>query len=218
MTSINMLGCVFAAAMAVCGVAQAGLVTNGSFESTAVAGTWQQLSAVEGWHSSGSGNTAFEIQKGALQGGQGGFNPLAADGRQYAELNANALTSIWQFIDTSQQGRYSLSFAYSGRPDTANGAVSSMNVYWGDLKLNQSVLTGNTGGTWSVFSARDLLSAGATTKLRFESLGPLSSPTYGSYLDAVSVAVSAVLEPGTVGIFLLGLAMLGFAGKRKHTV
>lgn len=214
MTSIKLLGCMFAAAMAVSGAAQAGLVTNGSFESTAVSGAWQQLSVVEGWHSSATGNTAFEIQKGALQGGQGGFNPLAADGKQYAELNANALTSIWQIIDTSQQGRYALSFAYSGRPDTANGAVSAMNVYWGDLKLNTSVLTGNTGGVWSTFSVKDLVAASATTKLRFESIGPLSSPTYGSYLDAVAVTV-AVPEPGTVGIFMLGLALVGFTSLRK---
>lgn len=196
------------------GAARAELVKNGGFESTAIDGSWQQLGAVDGWKSSAGGGNAFEIQKGALQGGSAGFNPYAYEGKQYLELNANALTSVSQSLATAGAARYTLSFAYSGRPDTARGAVSLMNVYWGDTKLNSSVLIGQTDGSWSTFTMNDLLATNAGTVLRFESLGPSASPTYGSYLDAVSVK-AAVPEPATLALMLLGIAGIGMSRRRN---
>lgn len=207
-----LLGGLFAAAMFASGAARAELVTNGSFEVNKTSGSWQQFSAINGWSSS---TNVFEIQKGAKQGGIAGFNPYAANGRQYLELNSTGLSSVWQMIDTSAAGLYSVSFAFSGRPDTAGGANSAMNVYWGDTKLNDSLLMGGTSGQWSFFSITDLVATSALTKLRFESVGPTSSPTYGSYLDAVSVEVTPVPEPETYALFLLGLAVVGFTTRRN---
>lgn len=192
--------------------AHAELVKNGGFELTAINGGWQQLSSVAGWTSSVTGAGAFEIQKGALQGGVSGFNPYAYEGKQYLELNAGSLTTISQVLATDPAAHYALSFAYSGRPDTSNGAVSLMNVYWGDTKLNTSALIGQTNGSWSTFSIGNLMASGASTMLRFESIGPSSAPTYGSYLDAVSVS-AVVPEPGSIALLLLGVA--GFAISRR---
>ncbi len=65
------------ATLATAGTANAAteLVVNGSFENNVISSSWATLSSVTGWTSSASGNSAFEIQKGATQGGQGGFNP-----------------------------------------------------------------------------------------------------------------------------------------------
>ena len=189
------------------------LVVNGSFESDAIASAWAPVSAVTGWTSSAGGSSAFEIQKGATQGGLGGFNPAAASGTQYLELNTDQLTSVSQAITTTAGGTYALSFAYSGRPDTAGGTSSLMNVYWGSTLLTPTPLLGNTGGTWQTYS-QNLTALGASTVLRFESVGPVSSPTYGSYLDSVSV-MAAVPEPETYAMMLLGLGLLGFMARRK---
>lgn len=189
------------------------LVVNGSFEANQINSAWAPLSAVTGWTSSASGNSAFEIQRGATQGGQAGFNPVAADGRQYLELNTDRLTSVSQSIATTAPGLYSLSFAYSGRPNTAGHAASTMNVYWGGTLLTPTPLVGNTGGTWQSY-AQSLSASSPFTVLRFESVGPLSSRTYGSYLDNVSVT-SAVPEPETYGMMLLGLALVGVVARRK---
>lgn len=189
------------------------LVVNGSFESNAISSPYAQLSAVTGWTSSVSGNTAFEIQKGATQGGLSGFNPVAADGMQYLELNTESLSSTYQTIATTAGGTYALSFAYSGRPDTPGGASSLMNVYWGSTLLTPTALVGNTGGTWQTYN-QNLTALGASTVLRFESIGPVSAPTYGSYLDNVSV-MAAVPEPETYAMMLLGLGLLGFMARRK---
>jgi hypothetical protein len=190
------------------------LVINGSFESNAITTPFAQLSAVTGWTSSVSGNTAFEIQKGATQGGLSGFNPVAAAGTQYLELNAGRLTSVSQSIATTAGDTYALSFAYSGRPNTPGGANSLMNVYWGSTLLTPTALVGTTTGVWQTYS-QNVTALGSSSLLRFESTGPVSAPTYGSYLDNVSV-MAAVPEPETYAMMLLGLGLLGFVARRKN--
>ncbi|HAT31468.1 MAG TPA: hypothetical protein DCW29_11635 [Janthinobacterium sp.] len=215
-TSSTLLNIVALAAFAVAGSAGAtNLVVNGGFEAQQITSAWAPVSAVTGWTSSASGNSAFEIQRGALQGGQSGFNPVAADGTQYLELNTDRLTSISQSVATTKPGLYSLSFAYSGRPDTANQASSSMNVYWGGTLLTPSALSGNTAGSWQTFTLNNLVATSASTMLTFASMGPISSPTYGSYLDKVSV-VAAVPEADTYVMMFLGLGLLGWMVRRKN--
>ena len=189
------------------------LVVNGSFESNAISASWAAASSVTGWTSSASGNSAFEIQKGSTQGGVSGFMPTAAAGVQYLELNTDRLTSISQTIATTAGSSYLLSFAYSGRPDTAGNASSLMNVYWGNTLLTPSPLVGTTTPTWQTFS-QTVSSLTGPTVLRFESVGPVSSSSYGSYLDNVSVT-SAVPEPQTYAMMLLGLGIMGLTARRR---
>ena len=189
------------------------LVVNGSFEANVITSPWAPVNAVTGWTSSASGNSAFEIQKGATQGGQSGFMPTAAAGVQYLELNTDRLTSISQTISTTAGSSYLLSFAYSGRPDAAGNASSLMNVYWGNTLLTTSPLVGTTTPTWQNFS-QTVSALGASTVLRFESVGPTSATSYGSYVDNVSLSVSAVPEPHTYAMMLLGLGLMGFIAAR----
>lgn len=190
------------------------LVVNGSFEADSISTPFAQLSTITGWTSPGTSNPVFEIQKGATQGGASGFNPVAADGTQYLELNSNRLTSVAQTVSTTAGGTYVLSFSYSGRPDTPGGVNSLMNVYWGNTLLTPSPLSGNTNGVWQTYT-QNLSALSSSTVLRFESVGPVSAPTYGSYLDKVSL-VSAVPEPQTYAMLLLGVGLLGFMARRKR--
>lgn len=192
------------------------LVVNGSFENNSISSSWAAVSSVTGWTSSASGSSAFEIQKGSTQGGSSGFMPSAAAGVQYLELNTDRLTSISQTIATTAGSSYLLSFAYSGRPDTAGNASSLMNVYWGSTLLTPSPLVGTTTPTWQTFS-QTVSSLTGSTVLRFESVGPVSSTSYGSYLDNVSVSAitSAVPEPQTYAMMLLGLGLMGFIARRR---
>lgn len=214
MTIKKLLSIALAAGMGMSTAAQAELVKNGGFELTVINGGWQQLGAVSGWTSSVSGGSAFEIQKGALQGGAAGFNPYAYEGKQYLELNAASFTTVSQSIATNPLALYTLSFAYAGRPDTVNGTASLMNVYWGNTKLNASALIGQTNGTWSTFTMKDLVATNASTMLRFESIGPSAAPSYGSYLDAVSVN-GTVPEPASATLLLAGIAGVALSRRRK---
>ncbi|CDG84886.1 FxDxF family PEP-CTERM protein [Janthinobacterium agaricidamnosum] len=186
------------------------LVVNGSFEANTFNGSFTQLSAVNGWTSS---NGVFELQKGANQGGISGFMPNAADGIQYLELNNNNLSSVSQNLATKAGGLYSLSFSFAGRPDTPNQLPSLINVYWGNTLLNPSPLVGTDTGSWQNFSLSTLTAQGALTSLRFESVGPTGAPTFGSYLD--NVTVTAVPEPESYAMLLPGLALVGFMARRK---
>lgn len=210
------------AALAACAAAgsahadtDSNLVANGSFEANRISSAWAQLSAVKGWTSSVSGATAFEIQRGATQGGLSGFNPVAADGKQYLELNTEQFTSVSQAIATSQNSLYTLSFNYSGRPDTASHAQSAMNVYWGGQLLTATALIGNTNGVWQTYTVDNLVGQQSSTTLKFQSVGPTTARTYGSYLDNVSVT-SAVPEAQTYAMMLLGLGLVGFTVRRKR--
>ncbi|MES2261341.1 MAG: DUF642 domain-containing protein [Pseudomonadota bacterium] len=197
-----------------CAQAQAGLIVNGSFESDAIASSWAPVSTVTGWSSSASGSSAFEIQRDVAHGGQTGFNTHAADGVQYVELNTDRMTSIWQNVATVAGASYSLSFAYAGRPDTAGQASSLMNVYWGGVKLTAAPLVGLTNDAWQYFTLSGLHASSASTQLKFESVGPTSANTYGSYLDDVSVT-RVVPEPGSLAIVALGLCLIGATARRK---
>lgn len=191
------------------------LVTNGSFEADKITNSagWEQVSSVTGWNSSVSGNDAFELQKGANQGGQGGFIANAADGTQYLELNTDQLTSIGQAINTSSATDYTLSFSYAGRPDTPNGATSSMQVYWGRTLVDT---VSAVNGVWTTASLT-VSSTSDLTALIFKSTGPTSATSFGSYLDNVSVTAlpTAVPEPGTYAMLLAGLGMIGFTASRS---
>lgn len=214
-SSYKKFAALFAVAIAAAGSASAStnLVVNGSFEQNSISSSWAPVSAVNGWTSSASGNSAFEIQKGATQGGEGGFISKAADGVQYLELNTDRLTSISQNVTTTSGSLYSLTFSYAGRPDSNASFNSELNVFWNNTLLNTSGAIVGTNGTWQTYTFNNLSASAASTALKFSSVGPSQQASYGSYLDKVSV--TAVPEPGTYAMMLLGLGLIGFVARRK---
>ncbi|MFZ6644291.1 DUF642 domain-containing protein [Undibacterium sp. TJN25] len=191
------------------------IVTNGGFEANQFDGSWTTLPSIAGWTSTGP----FELQKGSNTGGLSVFD-VADEGVQYLELNSSGLTTISQSLNTSTGGRYDLSFAFSGRSDTPSQAASSMEVFWGTLDLGKITAASNSG--WVQYSFNNLLASSASTVLSFQSLGPTSDSSYGSYLDAVNVngsrntpASSTVPEPATLASMTLGLGLIAFISRRR---
>ncbi|GAA4025057.1 DUF642 domain-containing protein [Actimicrobium antarcticum] len=184
------------------------IVTNGSFEAQQISSAWTSLASISGWTSTDS----FEIQRGSNFGGQSNFN-TAIDGQQYLELNGRQLTTVSQNLSTTTGGLYQLNFLYSGRPDQITSQNSSMDVLWNGTSIGSVSAAGNSG--WKTFSFSNLAAGvGGATLLSFQSTGPTGQPSYGSYLDGVSV--SAVPEPGISAMMVLGLGMIAFAGSRRN--
>ena len=198
--------------------AMANIVSNGSFEersSLALANrSWGQFSSLPGWTQ--ENGDFFEIQvatnyQTGATGHYDGFN-ASYDGAHYLELNANRLGIIAQTLTTVADQLYRLSFGYSGRSDSGTDRDSLLDVYWGGVKLNSIVAVPNSGWKTVDFVVR---ASGTCTELRFVSQGPSANPSYGSYLDGVTVY--AVPEPATMGLLLAGLGMIGFVTRRqKH--
>jgi len=186
-------------------VASANLLTNGSFEDspklTQAGGGWGFFdpNLVPGWDSE---DNNIEIW-------QSGFNRVqAADGNQFAELNAHPETGIaftlFQDIVTTIGESYDLNFAYRARSGQESFSVSAAN-------LDEQVLNSNTG-EWTIYSGM-FTATDELTRLMFTSVDP-ETETLGNFIDNVSV-VAKVSEPGTLALLGLGLAGLGLSRRRR---
>lgn len=193
------------AAMLSAPFASANLLVNGSFEDspalTQAGGGWGFFSPdqVDGWDSNDNNIEIWDS----------GFNGVtAADGNQFAELNAHPETgsafTLFQDVVTTIGESYSLSFAYRAR----NGQ-ESFDVSAGDLSEN--ILNTNTGG-WTVFSGM-FTATNEITRLMFTSVDP-ETETLGNFIDNVSI-VAKVPEPGTLALVALGLAGIGLTRRRQ---
>jgi len=180
-------------------VASANLLTNGSFEDspelTQAGGGWGFFNPtlVSGW---GSEDNNIEIWN-------SGFNGVdAADGKQFAELNAHPETGIaftlFQDIVTTIGESYNLSFAYRAR----NGQ-ESFNVSAADL---DSQIQNTSTSEWTIYSGM-FTAQEELTRLMFTSVDP-ETETLGNFIDNVSV-VANVPEPGTLALLacLVTMAM-----------
>ncbi|MEC7727174.1 MAG: DUF642 domain-containing protein [Pseudomonadota bacterium] len=193
------------AAMLSAPFASANLLVNGSFEDspalTQAGGGWGFFNPdqVDGWDSNDNNIEIWDS----------GFNGVtAADGNQFAELNAHPETgsafTLFQDVVTTIGESYSLSFAYRAR----NGQ-ESFDVSAGDLSEN--ILNTNTGG-WTVFSGM-FTATNEITRLMFTSVDP-ETETLGNFIDNVSI-VAKVPEPGTLALVALGLAGIGLTRRRQ---
>jgi hypothetical protein len=191
------------------------LVANGSFEEggTVVAdnGGWILYNPITGWGSTG----AVEVQSNGLYGA--GSN--AADGSHWLEmdshLNGPGSVAIQQTITTVAGAQYDLTFAFAGRP----GEGSTQNVL--DVGINGAMTRYSKGSTsptlnWEYFT---LSFIGTGSDVIYFADGGLATPginnTLGTLLDDVSVTAQAVPEPGTLGLFGIGMLGLAFAARRR---
>ena len=199
------------------------LVTNGSFEDfsnlplSQAGGTWGQFVTLNGWQSFGGDSfeiqLATDFQSNLATGIYPSFNPSSSDGSaHYLEINANRLGDVGQTLQTVVGQSYKVSFDYSGRSDSGTANNSKAEVFWGGQLIATLNQEPNSG--WQTYGYT-LTASNTKTLLEFRSIGPTAKPSYGSYLDAVSV--TAVPEPESYAMMLAGLGLLGFMARRKKT-
>jgi hypothetical protein len=194
---------------ALCSGVQANLIVNGSFEDIGAgaalggygsAATWQIYSSIPEWDASQN----VEIWS-------NNFIVPAYDGNRVLELNAhpgdvNGSFSILQDFATVTGHAYELTFAGRKRQQGSDEAFS---VSVGDVVDS---IYNQTWGSWNEYNYTFTALSSLST-LTFTSLDG-GSDTTGNIFDGVSV--TAVPEPGSLALILLGLA--GLVVTRKKSV
>lgn len=210
--------------------ANANLIVNGSFESQSnVEGAFTRFSdgvnPLTGWTiATGSGNPYVETRNSIV--GE------ASDGENFAELDVSdpldstfntGLGGMFQVVNIASAGLYDFSFDYAGRPGTV---LSTNQIQFSlfdsadalvipQVTLNPTLFNTDSAN-WNTYINQFNLSAGNYTFL-FREVG--TQDGLGTSLDNVVLVASetttAVPEPETYGMMMLGLAMLGFASRRR---
>lgn len=160
-------------------------IANGGFETPVVTGNggdWEiipTLTAGLDWFAqyvSGNPNPGLE-----LQAGYSGWTPKEGD--QFAELDGNESTLIYQDITTIPGATYDLAYSFSARPTVlANNLSVKVDGTEVDTQSEDGSALSNTN--W-IDSTLSFVATGATTRVSFENTDP--SDSLGSFVDAVSM-------------------------------
>lgn len=193
--------------------ANASLLVNGSFEQ----GTPQPGS--NGFSTLGAGDnsvTGWTVFSGSVDWINGYWQ--AQDGTHSIDLAGNQPGAIEQTFATVAGTLYSVNYWLSGNPDGGDigkdGVVAAIN---GAIVDASSSITGIQGPSHEnmKYSLKNFTftASGDTTTLRFSSAD--NAGAFGAVLDNVSV--SAVPEPATWAMMLVGFGVVGASMRRRNT-
>ena len=189
----------------------ANLLVDGSFESiTQSAGTWGTYTSVPGWtvtKADGSAtSTGLEVRNNVAG--------TAEDGKNFIELDGYENDAIKQSFTTVVGHEYEVSFWFADRAGVAASSLGFLaNVSSGASSSGTGFgAIGDNGAAWHLITL-DFV-AGSTTSI-FSIKGTGTSDSLGTSFDNFSVI--AVPEPGTMGLFAAGLAILGLSARRRRS-
>lgn len=205
-------------------LAQANLITNGSFEIPVVTSSSEFRTIVPGSEPSGFG---WQITKGNVDTVIRGpiFASTAFDGLQFLDLDGTVPGGIAQSFVTTPGNPYVLTFAYANNPHPeagatvpAHGTVSIFDTASTSDLITPLLLTHGSSTVvapdWITSGAITFVAQGINTTLAFTSNDPSGSG--GIFLDAVSVnGTPQVPEPATFVLMSIGLAGMCFGKRRK---
>ena len=202
-----------AATVMMSSAANASLLVNGSFEQ----GTPQPGSG--GFDTLGSGSnavTGWTVSSGSVDWINGYWQ--AQDGTHSIDLAGNVPGAIEQTFETVVGGVYSVNYWLSGNPDGGSvgkdGVVAAIN---GAIVDASSSITGIKGPSHEnmEYSLKNFTftASGTSTTLRFSSAE--NAGAFGAVLDNVSV--SAVPEPATWAMMLVGFGVVGASMRRRSS-
>lgn len=170
-------------------------LVNGGFESPACLPGYNLCfpneSTFVGWKTTAPDHV-FEVWPSGIWGTPG------YEGRQFVELNANYVSTLYQDLQTTPGNKFLYSFAHRGRQgnDTMDFLLGPPN---GSLVQQRRVTDGT--GPWKVYSGLVVIPAGqAMTRFAFASISSACGSSCGNFLDAISFRPACLLDTDNDGI------------------
>lgn len=196
--------------IALCGIAQANLIKNGSFEDIGgdayAPGSWGLYSSIPNW----DGSNNIEIWDTPFLGVN------AVDGMRVAELNAHPVGefSLYQDFATEIGQLYELTFSAQKRNN--NSEMFNVSVSNTAALLSDDIST-HENDAWQVFTYSFKATTQSST-LTFLSLDGANDTT-GNLLDAVSITAqpgkTSIPEPGVLMLMFFGLVSVLVTRKKS---
>jgi|688.fasta_scaffold420256_2 hypothetical protein len=167
-------------------------------------------STVDGVWKAEQGTAGIELQFNNTAGA-----PAPNGGRVIVELDSHSNSGM--FYTFAEDGIYTLDFLFSPRPGLPSGSnfISVLvKGVMGETVLGQFTGGPNPSTVWSSETVKPF-TALKNQQLVFRAGG--NSDGQGGYLDNIKLSnVSAVPEPGTWAMFILGLGLIGFAMRNRQ--
>jgi hypothetical protein len=160
------------------------LIVNGSFEEPNLPTPgFGIFPSIPGWsHQARPGTTSSGIE---VQDHVAGA-PAAGAGDQFAELDSDGPSRVFQAVATNAGSTYRLSFLYSARPNTA-AADNDFQVTAGPASMHIGPLASAPQTQWHT-ATLDFVATAASSTIAFLDLGPeQAAGGVGAYIDLVSV-------------------------------
>lgn len=186
----------------------ANLITNGSFEDTVqAAGTWGTYTSVPGW---------FVTQDNFLPSAKGleirnAVAGTAEDGSNFIELDGYENDRITTGFATTVGKTYEVTFWYENRDGVAASSEGFAAAVLSGTVTNASLVGNAPTSGW--LEEKIVFVAGSAFSI-FTIAATGTSDSYGTSFDNFSAF--AVPEPGTLGLFAAGLAVLGLSARRRR--
>jgi hypothetical protein len=215
-------------ALPMAGQAGTNLVPNGSFEAVQIGAPFFSTNPADipGWTKSGPQGDALLWAKGYFDGG--GSITTTGDGNQFVTLgcgfqNFSCGTTSWSPLlpPIFAPGQYKLQFDLAAE---MAGSTQAINVSLsGAVNTTATFSAFGSGGAnyWRAWETKDLLFTIPSPLQTFPPLPPMpllltfSATNLPFDVGLDNVQIFAVPEPQTYAMLLAGIAMLGFAARRR---
>jgi len=132
----------------------------------------------------------------------------AAEGLQWAELDANNSYGIYQDIPTTPNTVYTLKFAFATRGDSTE-QYDGVRILWNGNLVDTIIRADRSGASTNwIYYTYTVIATGTLSRLEFQDAGAVSN-SFGGFLDDVS------LVPEPASLVALAAGVIGLAARRR---